>query len=192
MKEKKRCPWCLGFAQYVAYHDQEWGVPVHDDRVHFEFLILEGAQAGLSWATILKKREGYRQAFASFDPVKVAQFSEKQLEKILLDPGIVRNRLKVYAAVNNARQFLKVQKEFGSFDTYIWQFVNGKPIVNIRKSTKEVPATTPESDALSKDMQKRGFKFVGSTVIYAHMQACGLVNDHLEECFRFRETRKLR
>jgi len=192
VKEKKRCPWCLGFAQYVAYHDQEWGVPVHDDRVHFEFLILEGAQAGLSWATILKKREGYRQAFASFDPVKVAQFSEKQLEKILLDPGIVRNRLKVYAAVNNARQFLKVQKEFGSFDTYIWQFVNGKPIVNIRKSTKEVPATTPESDALSKDMQKRGFKFVGSTVIYAHMQACGLVNDHLEECFRFRETRKLR
>lgn len=167
-------------------------MPVHDDRVHFEFLILEGAQAGLSWATILKKREGYRQAFASFDPVKVAQFSEKQLEKILLDPGIVRNRLKVYAAVNNARQFLKVQKEFGSFDTYIWQFVNGKPIVNIRKSTKEVPATTPESDALSKDMQKRGFKFVGSTVIYAHMQACGLVNDHLEECFRFRETRKLR
>jgi len=192
VKEKKRCPWCLGFAQYVAYHDQEWGVPVHDDRVHFEFLILEGAQAGLSWATILKKREGYRQAFASFDPVKVARFSEKRLEKILLDPGIVRNRLKVYAAVNNARQFLKVQKEFGSFDTYIWQFVNGKPIVNIRKSTNEVPATTPESDALSKDMQKRGFKFVGSTVIYAHMQACGLVNDHLEACFRFRETRKLR
>lgn len=182
----------MGFAQYVAYHDQEWGVPVHDDRVHFEFLILEGAQAGLSWATILKKREGYRQAFANFDPVKVARFSEKRLEKILLDPGIVRNRLKVYAAVNNARQFLKVQKEFGSFDTYIWRFVNGKPIVNIRKSTEEVPATTPESDALSKDMQKRGFKFVGSTVIYAHMQACGLVNDHLEDCFRFHQTRNLR
>ncbi len=192
MKEKNRCPWCLGFEQYIAYHDLEWGVPVHDDRVHFEFLILEGAQAGLSWATILKKREGYRQAFANFDPEKVARFTESRLEKILLDPGIIRNRLKVNAAVNNAKQFLKVQKEFGSFDAYIWQFVNGKPIVNIRKTTKEVPATTPESDALSKDMQKRGFKFVGSTVIYAHMQACGLVNDHLEDCFRFRETKKLR
>jgi DNA-3-methyladenine glycosylase I len=175
----------LGFEEYKKYHDEEWGVPVHDDRVHFEFLILEGAQAGLSWSTILKKREGYRKAFADFDANKVARFSEKKLEKILLDPGIVRNRLKVYAAVNNAKQFLKLQKEFGSFDKYIWQFVGGKPIVNIRKTMKEVPATTPESDALSKDLIKRGFKFVGSTVIYAHMQACGLVNDHLIDCWRY-------
>jgi DNA-3-methyladenine glycosylase I len=184
-KEKTRCPWCLGFEEYKKYHDEEWGVPVHDDRVHFEFLILEGAQAGLSWSTILKKREGYRKAFADFDPNRVARFTEKKLEKILLDPGIVRNRLKVYAAVNNAKQFLKLQKEFGSFDKYIWQFVGGKPIVNKRKTMKEVPATTPESDALSKDLIKRGFKFVGSTVIYAHMQACGLVNDHLIDCWRY-------
>lgn len=184
-KEKTRCPWCLGFEEYKKYHDEEWGVPVHDDQVHFEFLILEGAQAGLSWSTILKKREGYRKAFADFDANKVARFSEKKLEKILLDPGIVRNRLKVYAAVNNAKQFLKLQKEFGSFDKYIWQFVGGKPIVNKRKTMKEVPATTPESDALSKDLIKRGFKFVGSTVIYAHMQACGLVNDHLIDCWRY-------
>ena len=183
--EKTRCPWCLGFDQYKKYHDEEWGVPVHDDKIHFEFLILEGAQAGLSWSTILKKREGYRKAFADFDPHQVARFSEKKLEKILLDPGIVRNRLKVYAAVSNAKQFLKVQKEFGSFDKYIWQFVGGKPIVNKRKTLKEVPATTPESDALSKDLIKRGFKFVGSTVIYAHMQACGLVNDHLIDCWRY-------
>ncbi len=188
MNEKIRCSWCLGFDQYIRYHDEEWGVPVHDDRIHFEFLILEGAQAGLSWSTILKKREGYRKAFADFDPAKVARFTEARLEKILLDPGIVRNRLKVYAAVNNAKQFLKIQKEFGSFDRYIWQFVSGKPIVNKRKSLKEVPATTPESDALSKDLIKRGFKFVGSTVIYAHMQACGLVNDHVVDCFRYKET----
>ncbi len=186
MNEKIRCSWCLGFDQYVRYHDEEWGVPVHDDRVHFEFLILEGAQAGLSWSMILKKREGYRKAFADFDPTKVARFTEARLEKILLDPGIVRNRLKVYAAVNNAKQFLKIQKEFGSFDRYIWQFVGGTPIVNKRKSLKEVPATTPESDALSRDLIKRGFKFVGSTVIYAHMQACGLVNDHVVDCFRYK------
>lgn len=192
MNEKIRCSWCLGFDQYVRYHDEEWGVPVHDDRVHFEFLILEGAQAGLSWSMILKKREGYRKVFADFDPAKVARFTEARLEKILLNPGIVRNRLKVYAAVNNAKQFLKIQKEFGSFDRYIWQFVVGKPIVNKRKSLKEVPATTPESDALSKDLIKRGFKFVGSTVIYAHMQACGLVNDHVVDCFRFNETKKLK
>lgn len=191
VKEKIRCPWCLGFEQYVKYHDEEWGVPVHDDRVHFEFLILEGAQAGLSWSTILKKREGYRNAFADFDPVKVARFTDSKLEKILQDPGIVRNRLKVFAARNNAKQFLQVQKEFGSFDKYIWQFVNGRPIVKRRNSFDGIPATTPESDALSKDMIKRGFKFVGSTVIYAHMQACGLVNDHLEECFRFKETKRL-
>lgn len=188
MNDKIRCSWCLGFDEYIRYHDEEWGVPIHDDRIHFEFLILEGAQAGLSWSMILKKREGYRKAFADFDPAKVARFTEARLEKILLDPGIVRNRLKVYAAVNNAKQFLKIQKEFGSFDRYIWQFVGGKPIVNKRKSLKEVPATTPESDALSKDLIKRGFKFVGSTVIYAHMQACGLVNDHVVDCFRYKET----
>jgi DNA-3-methyladenine glycosylase I len=186
MKELVRCPWCLGFDQYMTYHDEEWGVPVHDDKIHFEFLILEGAQAGLSWSTILKKREGYRKNFADFDPNRVARFSDKKLEKILLDPSIVRNRLKVFAAVTNAKQFLKVQEEFGSFDKYIWGFVGGKPIVNKRKTMKEVPATTPESDALSKDLIKRGFKFVGSTVIYAHMQACGLVNDHLVECHRYK------
>jgi len=189
MKELVRCPWCLDFDQYMTYHDEEWGVPVHDDKTHFEFLILEGAQAGLSWSTILKKREGYRKNFADFDPNKVARFSEKKLEKILLDPSIVRNRLKVYAAVTNAKLFLKVQKEFGSFDKYIWGFVGGKPIVNKRKTMKEVPATTPESDALSKDLIKRGFKFVGSTVIYAHMQACGLVNDHLIECHRYKAVK---
>ncbi|MEQ9414213.1 MAG: DNA-3-methyladenine glycosylase I [Cyclobacteriaceae bacterium] len=192
MKEKERCSWCLGFEQYIEYHDTEWGVPVHDDTIHFEFLILEGAQAGLSWATILKKREGYKKLFADFDPKKVARFTDAKLEKILLDPSIVRNRLKVFAAANNAKRFLEVQKEFGSFDKYIWQFVGGKPIVNQRKTMKEVPATTKESDALSKDLIKRGFKFVGSTVIYAHMQACGLVNDHLTDCFRYKETRKLK
>lgn len=192
MKEKVRCEWCLGFEQYIEYHDTEWGVPVHDDNVHFEFLILEGAQAGLSWATILKKREGYKKLFADFNPKKVARFSDAKLEKILLDPSIVRNRLKVFAAVNNAKRFLEVQKEFGSFDKYIWQFVGGKPILNHRKTMKEVPATTKESDALSKDLIQRGFKFVGSTVIYAHMQACGLVNDHLTNCFRYKETKKLK
>lgn len=185
MQDKVRCPWCLGFDQYIRYHDEEWGVPVHDDRKHFEFLILEGAQASLSWATILKKREGYRKVFANFDPAKVAKFTEKKLEKILQDPGIVRNRLKVYAAVNNAKQFIKVQQEFGSFDRYIWQFVGGKPIVNKHKTLRDVKATTPESDALSKDLLKRGFKFVGSTVMHAHMQACGLVNDHIVDCWRY-------
>jgi DNA-3-methyladenine glycosylase I len=188
MKEKVRCPWCLGFEQYMEYHDNEWGVPVYDDRVHFEFLILEGAQAGLSWSTILKKREGYRKAFADFDPVKVSKFTDARLEKILQDPGIVRNKLKVYAAVNNAKRFLEVQKEFGSFSDYIWGFVGGKPIVNKRKSLGEVPATTKESDALSKDLIKRGFKFVGSTVMYAHMQACGLVNDHLVDCWKYKKV----
>lgn len=188
--EKFRCPWSLGFDQYIEYHDKEWGVPVHDDLVHFEFLILEGAQAGLSWSTILKKREGYRKAFAGFDPKKVARFTDAKLEKLLLNPDIVRNRLKVYAAVNNAKRFLEVQKEFGSFDKYIWSFVGGKPIVNKLKSLKEIKPTTPQSDALSKDLIKRGFKFVGSTVIYAHMQACGLVNDHLVDCFRYHEVPK--
>lgn len=191
-KDLFRCPWCLGFDQYVKYHDEEWGVPVHDDIKHFEFLILEGAQAGLSWSTILKKREGYRKAFADFDPVKVARFSEARLEKILLDPGIVRNRLKVYAAVNNAKRFLEVQKEFGSFDKYIWGFVGNKPIQNKFESLKDIRPTTPESDALSKDLIKRGFKFVGSTVIYAHMQACGLVNDHLVSCWRYKAVSKMK
>jgi DNA-3-methyladenine glycosylase I len=181
-----RCPWCLKFEQYVKYHDEEWGQPVHDDRIHFEFLILEGAQAGLSWSTILKKREGYRKAFADFDPVKVARFTQKRIEKMLLDPSIIRNRLKVQAAVNNAKRFLEVQKEFGTFDRYIWSFVSNKTIVNKRKTLKEIPPTTKESDALSKDLIKRGFKFVGSTVIYAHMQACGLVNDHLVDCWKYK------
>ncbi|MCU0420518.1 MAG: DNA-3-methyladenine glycosylase I [Cyclobacteriaceae bacterium] len=182
--EPFRCPWCLKFEQYIRYHDEEWGVPVHDDQTHFEFLILEGAQAGLSWATILQKREGYRKAFAAFDAAKVARFTDAKLAKTLLDPGIVRNRLKVFAARTNAQQFLKVQKEFGSFDRYIWGFVGGKPIVNFPKTSKNVPATTRESDALSKDLIQRGFKFVGSTVMYAHMQACGLVNDHLVDCWK--------
>lgn len=184
-KEKIRCPWCLKFDEYIQYHDEEWGVPVHDDLKHFEFLILEGAQAGLSWATVLKKRKGYRRLFADFNPVKVAKFGEARIEKILLDPGIIRNRLKVNAAVNNAKRFLEIQKEFGTFNNYIWNFVGGKPIKNQWKTLDEVPATTKESDALSKDLIKRGFKFVGSTVIYAHMQACGLVNDHLVDCWRY-------
>jgi len=188
--DKHRCPWCLSFPDYIKYHDEEWGVPVHDDLVHFEFLILEGAQAGLSWSTILKKRQGYQKNFAGFDPKKVARFTEARIEKILQDPGIIRNRLKVNAAVNNAKRFLEVQKEFGSFNSYIWSFVGGKPIINKRKTIRDVPATTPESDALSKDLIKRGFKFVGSTVIYAHMQACGLVNDHLVDCWRYKALKK--
>lgn len=191
MDKKNRCAWCLKFEQYIEYHDKEWGVPVHDDTIHFEFLILEGAQAGLSWATILKRREGYRKAYAEFNPAKVAKYTEQKMEKLLLDPGIIRNRLKVFASVNNAKRFLEVQKEFGSFDKYIWSFVNGVPIVNRRKSLKDVPATSKQSDALSRDLIKRGFKFVGSTVIYAHMQACGLVNDHLTSCFRYKETKDL-
>ena len=192
MREKFRCPWCLKFAQYVEYHDEEWGVPVHDDLIHFEFLILEGAQAGLSWSTILKKRKGYRKAFAGFNPQIVAKFSEAKIEKLLQDPSIVRNRLKVKAAVNNAKRFLQIQKEFGSFDHYIWTFVNHKPIVNRCKTIEEMMPTTKESDALSKDLIHRGFKFVGSTVIYAHLQACGLVNDHLLACFRYKQTKSLK
>ncbi len=192
MQEKFRCPWCLKFDQYIEYHDKEWGVPVHDDLVHFEFLILEGAQAGLSWSTILKKREGYRKAFAGFDPKKVARFTDAKVEKLLQDRSIIRNRLKVKAAVNNAKRFLEAQKEFGSFDHYLWTFVQHKPIVNQCKTLKEIMPTTPESDALSKDLIRRGFKFVGSTVMYAHMQACGLVNDHLIACFRYKETKSLK
>ena len=188
VKEKFRCPWCLGFEEYIRYHDEEWGTPAHDDKVHFEFLVLEGAQAGLSWSMILKKRPGYRKNFADFDAAKVARFTPARIEKILLDPSIVRNRLKVTATVNNAKRFLEVQNEYGSFDKYIWQFVGGKPIVNQWKTLKQINPTTKESDALSKDLIKRGFKFVGSTVIYAHMQACGLVNDHLVDCWRYKSV----
>ncbi len=177
-----RCPWCLGSPEYIRYHDTEWGVPVHDDRVFFEFLILEGAQAGLSWSTILAKRANYRRLLADFDPAKVARFTQARVEKLLLDPGIVRNRLKVEGTVRNAKAFLAVQKEFGSFDAYVWRFVGGKPLVHARKSMKEVPASTPESDALSKDLKKRGFTFVGSTIMYAFMQATGMVDDHLVGC----------
>ena len=187
-----RCKWAEGTGpNYIEYHDSEWGVPVWDDRVQFEFLILEGAQAGLSWSTILNKREGYRKAFANFDAVKVSRFTEKRIEKLLTDPSIVRNRLKVTSAVSNAKVFLKVQKEFGSFCDYIWGFVDGKPIqTNFRKDS-QVPATSPESDALSKDLKKRGFKFVGSTIIYAHMQATGMVNDHVASCFRHKECKAM-
>jgi DNA-3-methyladenine glycosylase I len=186
--DKKRCGWCLGqFDEYVRYHDKEWGVPVHDETRHFEFLLLEGAQAGLSWATILKRREGYRKAFAGFDPEKVARFNSRTINKLLSDPGIIRNRLKIESAVNNAKCFLRVQDEFGSFDKYIWKIFNGQPKINHWKNMKEIKPTTPESDQLSKDLKKRGFTFVGSTIIYAHMQAIGMVNDHLVSCFRHRE-----
>ncbi len=188
----ERCAWAASTNDlYVRYHDTEWGVPVHEDGKHFEFLILEGAQAGLSWYTVLNKREGYRKAFAQFDPNKVARFSEKRVETLLKNPGIIRNRLKVRAAIINARAFLELQKEYGSFSGYAWQFVGAKPIQNRWRSMNEVPATSPESDALSKDLTKRGFKFVGSTIIYAHMQAVGMVNDHLVGCFRHRECKAL-
>jgi DNA-3-methyladenine glycosylase I len=182
-KTKKRCPWSGSDPLMIAYHDNEWGRPVHDDKVHFEFLILEGAQAGLSWSTVLKKREGYRKAFSGFDPKKVARFTPQKIEKLMVNPGIIRNRLKIQSAVNNAKQFLKIQKEFGSFDKYCWQFVGGKPIRNKRKTFKDIPATSKESDLWSKDLKKRGFRFVGSTIIYAHMQAIGMVNDHTIDCF---------
>jgi DNA-3-methyladenine glycosylase I len=181
----KRCDWVsTGNELYETYHDQEWGVPVHDDRKHFEFLILEGAQAGLSWLTILKRREGYRKAFANFDPKKVAKYDEAKIEELMQCTDIIRNRLKIVSAVNNARLFLEIQKEFGSFDKYIWSFVKGKTLQNQRQSMREVPPETEESRALSKDLRKRGFKFVGPTVIYAHMQAMGLVNDHTVDCYR--------
>jgi DNA-3-methyladenine glycosylase I len=184
-----RCPWCLGSGAYRAYHDLEWGAPVHDDRVLFEFLILECAQAGLSWSTILSKRESYRAAFDRFDAKKVSKFDTARVEALLQNPGIVRNRLKVQSAVTNAKAFLETQREFGSFDAYVWQFVAGRPIQNCWESMAEVPAKTAESDAMSDDLKKRGFKFVGSTICYAFMQATGLVNDHLVTCFRHREVR---
>jgi DNA-3-methyladenine glycosylase I len=185
----KRCGWCGDVDLYVQYHDQEWGVPIHDDQKLFEFLILEGAQAGLSWLTILKRRQGYRNAFSNFNPEKVARYSPKRIDKLLLDPGIIRNKLKVNAAVTNARAFLKIQEEFGSFANYSWRFVNGRPKVNHFKSLEEIPAATLESDRFSKDLKQRGFKFVGPTIMYAHMQAVGMVNDHLVSCFRYREVK---
>lgn len=184
--EVKRCQWALsGDELYLRYHDEEWGVPVYDDRKHFEFLILEAAQAGLSWRTVLNKREGYRKAFADWDAQKVARYSQKKIEELLLNPAIIRNRLKVESSVNNAQRFLEVQEEFGSFDNYIWRFVDGKPVLNAWKELKEIPPKTALSDAVSKDLKKRGFKFVGSTVIYAHLQATGVVNDHTVDCFRY-------
>ncbi len=181
-----RCSWAGDDPLYVAYHDDEWGVPVHDDRTLFEFLILEGAQAGLSWITILKKRENYREAFDGFDPRRIARYRAARIEKLLGNAGIVRNKLKVRRAVTNAKAFLAVEKEFGSFDRFIWQFVDGQPKVNAWKSMAEVPASTPESDAMSKELKRRGFKFVGSTICYAYMQAVGMVNDHTVDCFRYR------
>jgi DNA-3-methyladenine glycosylase I len=182
-----RCAWAGSDPEMVAYHDTEWGVPVHDDPVHFEFLVLEGAQAGLSWSTILKRRAGYRKAFAGFDVAKVARFTPARVDKLLTDPGIIRNRAKVEATVRNARAFLAVQEEFGSFDVYMWGFVGGRPIVNKWKRIGQVPATSAESDALSKDLRRRGFGFVGPTIVYAHLQAAGLINDHLISCFRYAE-----
>ena len=187
----KRCEWAGSEPLYVAYHDQEWGVPAHDDRHLFELLILEGAQAGLSWSTILKKRDSYRLALANFEPEKVAVFDEAKIEALLANPGIVRNRRKVVAAIQNARAFLQVQAEFGSFDAYIWQFVGGQPKQNSWRSLAEIPAQTPESQAMSKDLRKRGFNFVGPTICYAFMQAVGMVNDHVVDCFRYEEIARL-
>ena len=186
---KKRCAWVAeSNPLMLEYHDREWGVPVHDDGKHFEVLVLEGAQAGLNWSIILNKREGYRRAFSGFDPSKVARYNEKRVQKLLLEPAIIRNRQKIEAAVRNARAFLTTQEEFGTFDAYAWRFVGGQPKVNRWRLMKQIPATSPESDAFSKDLKHRGFSFVGSTIIYAHMQAVGMVNDHLVDCFRYREV----
>lgn len=186
-KELARCGWAAGDPLYVQYHDMEWGVPVHDDRKLFEFLVLEGAQAGLSWITILRRREEYRKAFADFDPVAVSKFDEDKIQSLLKESGIIRNELKIRAAVGNAAAFLKVQEEFGTFAAYCWRFVDGRPIKNNFKSLKEIPATTPEAEAFSKDLKKRGFKFIGPTIVYAFMQAIGMVNDHVVGCFRYKK-----
>jgi DNA-3-methyladenine glycosylase I len=189
--EQKRCSWVnVDNALLLEYHDREWGVPNHDDRKHFEFLILEAAQAGLNWSIVLNKREGYRRAFSQFDPEKVARYTKAKIDRLVADPGIIRNRLKLESAVTNAHALLKVQEEFGSFDKYCWRFVGGKPRQNSWKTLRQVPPTTPESDALSRDLKQRGFKFVGPTVIYAHMQAVGMVNDHLVDCFRYRTIKR--
>ena len=184
----ERCKWVTDDPVYIKYHDDEWGVPVHDDQKLFEFITLEGAQAGLSWLTILKRRPGYKKAFADFDVETVARYTPEKINTLLLDPGIIRNRLKVNAAVTNARAFIKIQEEFGSFDTYAWRFVDGKQKINQFQTPDQIPVTTRESDAFSKDLKQRGFKFVGSTIIYAHMQAVGMVNDHLVSCFRYKEV----
>ena len=187
----KRCSWAsVDGPLLLRYHDREWGVPVHNDRKHFEVLVLSGAQAGLSWSLVLKKREGYRRAFDKFDPEKVARYSERRIQKLTSDPEIIRNRMKIQAAVRNACAFLKIQEEFGDFDSYCWRFVDGRPKLNQWKATRQIPATSPESAAFSKDLKHRGFSFVGPTVVYAYMQAVGMVNDHLVDCFRYRETRQ--
>ena len=186
----KRCDWCLGSELYMEYHDKEWGVPVYDDQKHFEFLVLESAQAGLSWITILKKRENYRKAYDNFDPAKVARYGEAKKAKLLSDAGIVRNRLKIEASISNAAKFLEIQKEFGSFSNYIWGFVKGKPVVGKWKSIEEIPVTTEISDKISKDLKKRGFKFLGSVVMCSHLQATGIINDHLVSCFRYKELKQ--
>ncbi len=186
-EEKKRCPWSISDPLYIKYHDEEWGVPLHDDKKIFEFLILEGAQAGLSWLTVLKKRENYRKAFDGFDYKKIANYDNNKIKTLIEDPGIIRNRLKINSVVINAMAFIKVQEEFGSFDSYIWQFVNNNPIKNKWSSMTQVPSHTNESDRMSKDLLKRGFKFVGSTISYSHMQATGMVNDHITSCFRYKQ-----
>jgi len=188
---KKRCSWSGTDPLYVAYHDEEWGVPAHDDRVLFEFLVLEGAQAGLSWSTILRKRDAYRRDFDGFDPRKVARYDKRKVAALLADAGIVRNRAKIESAIKNAKAFLGVQEEFGSFDAYQWRFVDGRPVQNRPRSVREIPPRSPQSDAMSKDLKARGFSFVGSTIIYAHMQAVGMVNDHVVDCFRHREVARL-
>jgi DNA-3-methyladenine glycosylase I len=182
-----RCPWCGDNPIYVKYHDEEWGVPVHDEKKHFEFLVFESAQAGLSWLTVLRKRPEYRKAFHDFDPEQVASFDENKVSELLLNPGIIRNNLKIKSAVNNARKFIEIQRESGSFDKYIWQFVNFKPVVNEFNTLNEIPASAKLSDTISKDLKKRGFTFVGTTIVYAHLQATGIINDHLTNCFRYRE-----
>lgn len=187
---KNRCSWCIGDPLYIKYHDEEWGFPIHDDRILFEFLILEGAQAGLSWITILKKRENYRQALDNFDAEKIAFYKKEKIEMLINNSGIIRNKLKINAAIQNAKAFLKVKEEFESFDKYIWQFTEGRTILNSWKDLKQIPTTTNESDAMSKDLKNRGFKFVGSTICYSFMQAVGMVNDHITDCFRYHELQK--
>lgn len=183
-----RCSWCEKEDIYIEYHDKEWGVPIYDDRKHFEFIVLESAQAGLSWLTILKRRENYRMAYDDFDPEKVARYDEKKLDELVKNAGIIRNRMKIAASINNAQRFLEIQQEFGSFSNYIWGFVNNKPVINKFVSISEVPATTELSDTISKDLKKRGFKFMGSTIVYAHLQAVGIINDHITSCFRYEEV----
>lgn len=187
----KRCSWCEKEDIYIEYHDKEWGVPVYDDNKQFEFLVLESAQAGLSWLTVLKKRENYRKAYDNFDPEKVAQYNPEKLEELMNNPGIIRNRMKIEASINNAKRFLEIQQEFGSFSNYIWGFVNNKPVINKFDSISEIPATTELSDKVSKDLKKRGFKFMGSTIVYAHLQAVGIINDHITSCFRYKEVNDL-